>query len=122
MEFRSRDGQDKHIRTTDGGHCAIVGAEWRPLPNVKALHDAAYAQGCVSRDAPDDPEGNTAPDPVRLATNGIKALLERNQKGDFTGQGLPDLNALSKVCAFKVTKEILDAAWLAVQAEANQKP
>lgn len=47
----------------------------------------------------------------------VKALLARNQRGDFTAGGRPNLNVLFKESGLTVDAEELDPIWNKVKAE-----
>ncbi len=47
----------------------------------------------------------------------IKTLVERNQRGDFTAGGRPNLNVLAKLTGFLVTAQELEPIWLTTAAE-----
>lgn len=120
LEFRSRKGSDVRVTTSKGGHTAIIGREWRSLPVL--MHDAAYTAGCESREV--DGGATKQPPPAteteKKVVEGIKAMLARTQKGDFSKEGLPDTRALSKVCGFEVSQEQSDAAWGTVKTQAEE--
>ena len=118
MKFKSKDGQDKRVVTTDG-HLAVIGTEWRELP--EHLHSLAYAAGCISEDmagktTPTVPAGVITVESVREA---IKAMLTRNEPSDFTKAGLPDRAALNKFCNGKVPNEVFETAWAQLSKESE---
>ena len=41
----------------------------------------------------------------------FKLLKERNERGDFTGQGIPAIPALAKIVDFKPEKKEVEALW-----------
>lgn len=41
----------------------------------------------------------------------FKLLLERNERGDFTGQGIPSIPALKKIVDFNPDKKEVEALW-----------
>jgi hypothetical protein len=47
----------------------------------------------------------------------IRTMIERNQRGDFTAGGKPNLNVLSKMVGYTVNADELDAPWRKVRAE-----
>jgi hypothetical protein len=47
----------------------------------------------------------------------IRTMIERNQRGDFTAGGKPNLNVLSKMVGYTVNADELDAPWRKVKAE-----
>jgi len=127
MQFRSPNGQDLHISTLFG-HSAIVGADWRELPEI--LHLAALSAGCecdqqVVKAAPVLPE--SAPDAMnRVASHddvyreALRTMLERDEDGDFTKTDhLPNINVVSKLCGMTANKTDVLRVFRAMQAEAE---
>lgn len=122
MKFRS--GNDGEVRVaTTAGHVAMVGPEWRELP--EPLQSAALIAGCEcdkgavkaaphithpSKDAVD--QG----DEKAHATKAIKALLKRNDEADFTVDGIPKVPAVSKEAGFTVTKGVVLEVWAELNA------
>lgn len=47
----------------------------------------------------------------------IAKLIERNQRGDFTAGGRPNLNVLFRETGFQVTSEELDPIWNEIRRE-----
>ncbi len=47
----------------------------------------------------------------------IRAMVERNQRGDMTAGGRPNLNVLAKLTGFTVSSQELEPLWLAIVAE-----
>jgi len=50
-------------------------------------------------------------------TEAIKKMVERNQRGDFTAGGRPNLNVLFRETGFQVTSEELEPIWDKVRKE-----
>lgn len=46
----------------------------------------------------------------------FKSLIARNERGDFTGSGLPNAKKLSSIVGFEVTNLERNAAWMAYTA------
>lgn len=116
MRVKSRDGEEKRIALTSG-HIAIIGAEWRELP--ENLKNHAYAAGCVVED-----EGDlkAVVDPVitiEKVKQAIKEMIESDEPGMFTKSGHPDRRVLNNKCEIVVPAKMLDTAWAQVQEEAQ---
>jgi len=47
----------------------------------------------------------------------VKQLVERNQRGDFTAGGRPNLNVLAKLTGFTVAAQEMEPLWNEVVAE-----
>jgi len=120
------DASNIHVKTT-AGHCAVVGPEWRELPPM--LHAAALHAGCEVDSSTVTATEHVAK-PSRIAVsqddeNGlikkaIKALLDRNDAADFTGDGIPKVVAVNKESGFTATKGDILAAWGELNEEAAQ--
>jgi len=115
MKFKSPTNADIYVATT-GGICAQVGSEWRDLP--AGLHKAAIMAGCVSDNMAEDVINPPAPvltsaqfDREAIITNAVKTLLEADGVEGFTAEGVPDLDALSKLCGFDVDRGEMLNAW-----------
>ena len=52
-------------------------------------------------------------------TEAIKTMIERNQRGDFTGQGKPNLRILMNLTNLEITPEELGPIWDKIKAELN---
>jgi hypothetical protein len=99
------------------GHCMVLGPEGDDVPQM--LVQPAFSAGAVPADA--DPEefvslpvqtaGKTTGE---LIQDGIKAMIERDEEGDFTASGMPDRRKLAKVVGLNVTAEEMAVAWRAV--------
>lgn len=127
MEFRSPNGADIRIALLSG-HTAIVGAEFRELAPI--FHRAAVAAGCERRDQPPPPaEAPVLPSteamhrtvtPDAALRGAITTMLEREVKGDFTADSLPNTNVVSKLCGFSARKEDVLRVFRAMKDEAGK--
>lgn len=126
MKFRSPTGANLRI-AIDTGHCAIIGADWRELPEI--LHLAALSAGCEcdqermsARKV--EPE-STREAAARPATHddvyrrALATMLERSEDGDFKADGSPNLNVVSKVAGMSARKEDVLRVFRAMKAEAG---
>ena len=94
------------------------------VPNV--IVRECVALGAVRADGKDavveaKVSAKTAPenvdDRMDAVLAAIEVMTERNERNDFTGTGLPNLNALSKQVGFRVDKTELARVW---QERANR--
>lgn len=124
-KYRSPDGEDIRV-VTDTGHIAIVGAEFRELPAI--YHHAAINAGCEcdalgvsnTRTKPQaSPQANKGLDVDEQITRALKTMLEREEDGDFTGNGDPNLNAVAKLVGFKVARKQVQPIFTALKEEAE---
>ena len=125
MKFRAPSGE---IRVSNIlGHCAVVGAEWRELPEI--LHRDAMAAGCEcdqTRVATPEAKPETAADaPKRVVDEAtvirevLEVMLVRNEAGDFTGDGTPNANVVSKLAGMSLRKEAVMNVFIAMQNESK---
>lgn len=63
-----------------------------------------------------DKEKADAENRVPTISEAVKQLVARNQRGDFTAGGRPNLNVLSKMCGFTVTAQEMEPIWNSVVA------
>lgn len=126
MKFRSLQG-DIRLTSIQGGHTAIVGEDWRELP--EHLHRDALAAGCecdqgkfkaAAPQLKSSDEALSRPtshdDVIRTA---LMTMLERNAKGDFTQDGNPNVNAVQKLAGLSLRKDDVMRVFRAMQAEAG---
>lgn len=125
MKFRSPNGADIRIATTSG-HAAIIGAEWRELPEI--LHLLALSSGCecdqerISAKVVEPVTGEGAMNQTDADADyrkAIAAMIERNQEGDFTGADLPNVKRVSNLCGFTANKEDVYRVYREMNAEAG---
>jgi hypothetical protein len=147
MKFKSPNKTPIRVASTHG-HIAIVGPEWKELPEV--LHGEAIARGCVCDQEIVQPVDPTAdpygpPGPGAVVTGGerahIKAALksmlmdrrerphvpmkgEGNEKFDarFTPDNLPRAEYVSQIAGITVGKSDVLAVWDEMRAEAEAFP
>lgn len=110
-KYRSPDSDEEIRVVTKTGHVARVGREWKELPKI--YHDAAIEAGCecdaktvVKNGAkpeagPNAPKDRTKAEKIELA---LKAMMEREEDGDFTDAGSPNLNVVAKLAGCKVKR------------------
>lgn len=124
MKFRAPSGE---IRVSNVfGHAAVVGAEWRCLPEV--LHRDALAAGCICEQnvvETKPAKAETAPgvpqrvvDTERVIREALELMLARDEPGDTTADGTPNARTVSKLCGLNVSKEDVMAVFIAMKHEA----
>ena len=126
MLFRSPSNDPIHISTLSG-HAAVIGPEWRELPEF--LHHAALAAGAEcdqERVVARKVEPASAPDAMAREADyddvyrtALAKMIERNEDGDFTADGLPNTNIVSKLCGLSARKNDVLRVYRAMQAEAG---
>lgn len=126
MQFRAPSGE---IRVSNiYGHSAIVGTEWMTLPDI--LHRDAMAAGCICEQsvvetkAPVAESAPSAPkrvvDEATVIREVLEVMLVRNEAGDFTGDGTPNANVVSKLAGMNVRKEAVMNVYVAMKNEADK--
>lgn len=144
MKFRSPNSTPIRVASTHG-HVAIVGPEWRSLPDV--LHGEAISKGCICDQQVFQPVDPTAdpygpPSPNGVVTGGERALIKSALKAmlidrmenphtpregeaedpRFTSDNLPRVEWVSKIAGITCDKSDVMAVWKELQAEANAVP
>lgn len=121
VPFYSTTGEPVHIALTTG-HTAIVdtleGSEGAGSLLHPRFHREAVTRGCLPLGAEDFklPLENAPPTRTAVIMGKLRDMIDGNEPDDFTAAGLPNLNALQRLCGFKVTREEADAAWSQVKA------
>lgn len=110
-----------YVLTTTKGH-SIEFVKGVPVQVPPIVYADAIAIGAVPEDGSDpdileEKARPTAPaDPAErtpLIMKAIEALVERNEREDFTAAGSPTVDALSKQVGFKVQSKEIAAVWQA---------
>jgi len=130
MRFRNPEVGSPPIRVPLlSGHVALIGNEWRELPEI--FHVEAVRRGAEREDRADIPypqavQVQAGPDAMSQTVGedahyrqAITAMLIRSVDGDFTGDGLPNTNVVSKLCGFRAVKEDVLRVFRAMKAEAG---
>lgn len=113
------------LRTTKGHTISFVKDEptWVPpacVPDAVAIGAVSDTQVDVLGDE-DKPVVTLTPDQRQdKLFKAFETLLERSERGDFTGSGLPHPRKLSELCGFEVSNRERDAAWQAYNNLANE--
>ncbi|GAA5785664.1 hypothetical protein [Chitiniphilus shinanonensis] len=121
-KFCTRPGSEPLRLALTTGHIAVITDQFEPLH--ERFHAEAYGLGCISEDmldvlkqlSPEAPAGGQPPARDRLIADALSALIERGNPDDFTGQGLPRVEALSEIAGFPVTAGERDAAMALLEA------
>lgn len=112
MKFYPPDNQPMQIGLTTG-HVAIVEPGGTELD--ARFHREAIAKGCmpegIERDKPVEAKGF---DKMSAIINTVIEMVDEGNEAEFTGDGKPDVRALSKRVGFTVSREERDTAWEAV--------
>lgn len=126
-KYRSPTGDPIRV-VTDTGHIALVYGEWKELPSI--YHHAAINAGCECDANPGvinnkqkpaaSPQANKPLDIEEQITRALKTMLERDEDGDFTGNGDPNLNVVAKLVGFKVTRKQVQPIYQQLQDEAEE--
>jgi hypothetical protein len=92
------------------GHTAIVTEAGNELPDE--FHREAIARGCRLQGSAEPEELLSASkSKTQIIHDAIQLMLDGANEGDFTGDGKPNLTALSRLAGFTVTRDERDAAW-----------
>lgn len=94
------------------GHVAYVGSDWTELDD--RFQQAAVLAGCeveqnvIPATAKQQPAASTEAfvntDEESIIRRALIVLIERNEEGDFTNTGLPNIRALEKIAGTQVNK------------------
>jgi len=126
-KFRSRQiGESVRIASTSG-HICIIGDEFTEVPSH--MVSDAYAAGAISEDmylsirADIEKEQKAAAliDRPAVVDAKLQEMLDSDDKGYFTTQGIPNRKILNKLCAFTVSNEEFELAWNKVVTERDTK-
>lgn len=110
------------------GHVTNVGADWVELDPI--FHQAALEKGChCDQETIGDraglsltrgPDASKQIDPPEAIRTAIQLMIEREEEGDFTAAGNPNLNIVSSLVGFKPHKDDVLQVWHAMKAEADK--
>lgn len=95
------------------GHMAVIepgGSELHP-----SFHREAIARGCLPEGidrAPQEPA--QAFDKMAAIIEAMHKMVDEGNEADFTGDGKPKTDAVSKLVGFTVSRDERDTAWEAV--------
>lgn len=118
--------RDHTLRTTKGYTITFVEGEPTSVPNM--IVPDVVAIGGVLVEGEDAKAADVLP-PKKEDTppltqeerrekivESMRVLMERNDRGDFTGSGLPDRRKLNAMCGFDVTSRERDECWMGIKA------
>lgn len=123
MKFRAPTDQPIHLALTSG-HTAVVTRE--PVELHAMFAKEAISRGCLPGNLTEEEAvliatGGQAQDPgfVRLdkLIEGINKMLDSSDEANFTNDGRPRVDAVSKTVGFTVTREEVATAWEKVSAD-----
>lgn len=112
MKFLPPENQPVQIALTSG-HIAIVEPEGTDIPKI--FHKQAIALGCLPEGVEREASADAKPfDKSSAIIEAMYAMVDDADESEFTGDGKPDVRALSKRVGFTVTRDERDVAWEAV--------
>lgn len=125
--YRNPNGTGQiRVVVNETGHVALVGPEGKKLPKI--YHNAAIAAGCAC-DAPtlmrEDVKTQASPDaknekpPAARIKDALKTMLERDVDGDFTNNGEPNLNVVSKLAGLRAMRKDVAPIFAELKLEAE---
>lgn len=94
-------GQPVYVPPALEKEVALIGAEPVDGERVELLEDLPEA-------LPEEPTGEERKKLLKLTYGQLEA---RNQRGDFTGQGRPNVKVLQSLLGFEVTNRERDEVW-----------
>ena len=109
------------------GHSMNIGPEFEEVADI--FINEALARGCLPESTVQAPstakveagagaQGQNN-DPKADYRKAIVTMLDRSEDGDFTGDGLPNNNAVSKLVGFRAVKEDVLEVFREMKAEAE---
>lgn len=131
IKFRSRNGEPVRV-ILPSGPCAIVGNDWRSLP--EKFHQEAYASGCVSDNMEVVKEVQSAAESGLLdrlqgdanlkaqVRSAIENAISENNLKAFTSNGNPVAKYINSTVGKTVPKHIRDAVWDEMLSDGTQSP
>jgi hypothetical protein len=109
MKFRSPTDEKVYVAMTNG-HAAVVGPEFRELPEI--LHRKALEEGCITDNMDEATIKSRTEGAAPSKTNheilidAIEEMSKNPQDGEFVpSTGLPNLKKLSKRVGWNVSRE-----------------
>lgn len=108
MKFKA-PGLSAVVVSLKSGHTFAIKPEGSDVP--EQFRAAAIAAGCTSVALGKPKKGDQAPTKSDLLVAAIDKMLDTDDEGAFDGDGKPNLEALSKVVGFNVSREERDAAF-----------
>lgn len=126
MKFKSPTDTPVQIVLLSG-HSTNIGPEFEEVADI--FINEALARGCLPESTVRTPstakveagagaQGQNN-DPKADYRKAIVTMLDRSEDGDFTGDGLPNNNAVSKLVGFRAVKEDVLEVFREMKAEAE---
>ena len=130
MKFKTSTGSSLQIILLSG-HSIVIGPEFgEHVPDI--FVNECLAKGCIADRSIAEPndakvqagagaEGQE--DQKQAYRKAFVTMLERNEEGDFTNDGFPNTNAVSKLVGFRANKEEMLAEFrqMKIEAEAGEQ-
>lgn len=125
MKFKTSTGGDLQIILLSG-HSIVIGSEFSEVPDI--FVNECLAKGCIADrsiaepndakvQAGDSAEGQESQQ--QAYRKAFVTMLERNEEDDFTNDGFPNTNSVSKLVGFRANKEEMLAEFRQMQIEAE---
>ena len=129
MKFKTSTGSSLQIILLSG-HSIVIGPEFGEVPDI--FVNECLAKGCIADRSIAEPNdakvqaGNGAEGQESQQQAYRKAfvtMLERNEEDDFTNDGFPNTNSVSKLVGFRANKEEMLAEFrqMKIEAEAGKQ-
>lgn len=117
MKFYPPEGQPVQIALTTG-HIAVIEATGTELETK--FHREAIALGCMPEGIErETPQEGKAFDKMSAIVEAMQMMVKEPNAADFTADGKPKTDAVSKIVGFTVSREERDNAWEAVVDDAG---
>lgn len=120
--------RDFTVRTLTGPCLGFTKGEPKAVPPDLVSECLKYgAVLCEGEKAPEAPAVSAKQDPAgdeRKAAilNAMESMFVKNERGSFTGSGLPSKDALQEEVGFKVDVKERDALWREFEKTKNSSP
>ena len=116
--------RDFVLRSLNGHIITFKKGEPVWVPPVCVKEAVGIGAACVDGDVDvigDTPEKSvvTGKDRETALTDAFDILVERNGRGDFTGQGIPAAKAVERLVGFEVSRQEIETAWRARAEQAQ---
>lgn len=122
MKFKSPTDEPVQLSLTSGHTCVVQPESIEPdgTDITPMFHREAIVRGCIPvgieipvTPAPAGPQF----DRKKIIADGMRAMLESDDEGMFTGAGKPNITKLNAIVGFKTEREEVDAIWAEIEAE-----
>jgi hypothetical protein len=120
MKFRSPTAEPIYVGLTTGHTCQIPPATDENPDGIEIearFRRAAIAEGAIPAGVPVlEAETSHVPTRTSVIDAALNAMADGNEASDFKRDGTPDMNAVTRRCGFKVSREEVDSAWAKIKA------